>query len=75
MAIEPTRSNSCAPSAGLGSEAACTVPAADTARVLVRGVANSGKTTLACSHVRDLLEAGVPAGEDPRRCLHAHGGP
>lgn len=63
MAIEPTCSNSCAPSAGLGSEAACTVPAADTARVLVRGVANSGKTVLACSHVRDLLEAGVPAGE------------
>ena len=63
MAIEPTCSNSCAPSAGLGSEAVCTVPAADTARVLVRGVANSGKTVLACSHVRGLLGAGVPAGE------------
>ena len=57
MAIDSTCSRSCA------SEAARAVPAADTARVLVRGVANSGKTSLACAHVRDLLEAGVPAGE------------
>ena len=57
MAIDSTCSRSCA------SEAACTVPAADTARVLVRGVANSGKTSLVCAHARDLLEAGVPAGE------------
>ena len=57
MAIDPTCFSPCA------SEAAYTVPAADTARVLVRGVANSGKTSLACAHVRDLLEAGVPAGE------------
>lgn len=57
MAIDSTSFRSCA------SEAACAVPAADTARVLVRGVANSGKTSLACAHVRDLLEAGVPAGE------------
>ena len=57
MAIDSTCSSPCA------SEAACSVPAAGTARVLVRGVANSGKTSLACAHVRDLLEAGVPAGE------------
>ncbi len=57
MAIDSTCSRSCA------SEAACSVPAADATRVLVRGVANSGKTSLACAHVRDLLEAGVPAGE------------
>ena len=57
MAIDPTCCSPCA------TEAARTVPAADTARVLVRGVANSGKTSLACAHVRDLLEADVPAGE------------
>ena len=57
MAIDSTCPNSCA------SEAPCSVPAADAARVLVRGVANSGKTSLACDHVRDLLAAGVSAGE------------
>ena len=36
-------------------------PKADAPRVLVRGVANAGKTRAACGHVRDLLAAGVPA--------------
>lgn len=36
-------------------------PAWDAPRVLMRGLANAGKTSRACDHVRDLLAHGVPA--------------
>ena len=37
-------------------------PAHDTARVLVSGAANAGKTALACEHVRALIAAGAEPG-------------